>query len=148
MRKSTFQFFCCKNSRLDHACNSIMCDRCMQIWITTGRRSGDQPTEEEKDLQMKTAAEVKKKMKGMTAKERRKLRGGNIRPSRRTLVNSVCSKQTSHSLTIVDMGTVITAKRAVGSVRPTRFISKRVGEASNKIANWYHCIALIVRVLF
>ena len=97
MRKSTFQFFCCKNSRLDHACNSIMCDRCMQIWITTGRRSGDQPTEEEKDLQMKTAAEVKKKMKGMTAKERRKLRGGNIRPSRRTLVNSVCSKQTSRN---------------------------------------------------
>ena len=51
-------------------------------------------------------------------------------------------------LTRMKIGTVITAKRTIGSLRPTRFISKIVGEASNKVANWYHCIALIVRVLF
>ena len=96
MKKSTFQFFCCKNSRLDHACNSIMCDPCMQIWITTGRRLGDQPTEEENALQMKAAAKTKEKLARMTPRERRKFTGGNIRTSRRALENSVCSKQISH----------------------------------------------------
>ena len=33
----------------------------LQIWITTGQRLGDQPTEEENALQMKAAAKTKEK---------------------------------------------------------------------------------------
>ena len=53
----SFQFYNCKMALLkgESCCSMVMCDTCMNKWVTTGSRSNDERSREEKDFDAQKA---------------------------------------------------------------------------------------------